>query len=160
MAYLNLGKLYEARKEVGASMKESMQAAVNALQTQRGYGPFVSYQIAVDLSYSDKWLKNAPDINTFNSPGPGTQRGLLRLFAGGSKTNGFVKQPKEWYSEKILELYYLAQKQKNWKVTSQDMRTGFAPLSMSNLSNSLCETDKYLRLVLGEGEPRSRYPGA
>lgn len=159
MAYLNLGKLYENRREVSPGMKISMESAVETLKTQRGYGPFVAYQIAVDLSYSSKWLKDCEDMNTFNSPGPGTKRGLDRLFGGASKTTGFTKQKDAWYSEKIQELFQMFQKQKYWKITSDDPMTGFSPVEMSNVSNCLCETDKILRLYLDEGRPRSRYQG-
>ena len=60
--------------------------------------------------------------------------------------------------EKIQELYQYFQK--NWKVTSDDMRKGFAPVELSNISNISCESDKTARLLLGEGEPRSRYAGS
>ena len=158
VANLTIKSLLDNRKEISKHMKTSVEDAVNALQVGHGWGKFLSYQVAADLSYSDKWLKNAPDVNTFNSPGPGTCRGLNRLFGGGRRKE-FEKRSPEWYSEKILELYDMFQKPKNWKVTSDDPQKGFAPISLFNCSSILCETDKYLRLFLGEGAPRSRYAG-
>jgi hypothetical protein len=79
------------------------------------------------------------------------------MFGGGNRTDGFSKQPDSWYSEKILELYEYFQKK--WKVTSYDPRTGFAPVSLANISNTCCESDKVARILLLEGAPRSRYNG-
>jgi hypothetical protein len=32
-------------------------------------------------------------------------------------------------------------------------------LELRDIEHSLCETDKWLRVALGQGRPRSKYPG-
>ena len=155
LAYRTLGEIWSARKEVQGGFKSTLQLAVETLQKYKGYGPFVSYQVTVDLSYSNKWLGKAPDLNTFNSAGPGTARGLSRVFHG-------EKSVRMDNNEKTRLLAFQLKASGNqdyWPQTSKDMKIGFAPLSMSHVSNINCEADKHARLQLGEGKMRSSYPG-
>ncbi len=119
----------------------------------------MAYQVAVDLSYSKKWLGNTADVHTYTSPGPGTTRGMARLMGGskkvevrGANLNKYMIKLRDLMNARGRELV----KDKWW---TGDFRTGFADLSMPNVSNSLCEYDKYCRLISGQGEPRSRYSG-
>lgn len=131
--------------------KATMAGMVAALREVDGIGPFIAYQVAVDLSYSDKWLKNALDINTFNAAGPGTRRGSTYGIQGGydfievgmktkrTEITAFLQKLVEYGSGKYPEL---------WPVNTDDPRYGFAPLSMSNCSNSACEMSKYAKVCL------------
>lgn len=155
LAYRTLGEIWAERKWVHANFKTTLQQSVETLQKFHGYGPFVSYQVVVDLTYSDKWLGKAPDLNTFNSAGPGTTRGLSRVFHG-------VKNTRMDDEEKTKLLAFQLKASLNadyWPNTSKDPNKGFAPLTMSNVSNNNCESDKHARLQLGEGKMRSSYPG-
>jgi len=157
--YFGLQGLWVKRKELQAAAKTSMEAFVKEMTKCHGWGAFMAYQVAVDLSYSKKWLGNAPDIHTYTSPGPGTTRGMARLIGGskkaehrGAKLNKYMINLRSKMNERAKELV-------NPKWWTGDCKTGFEELSMSNVSNSLCEYDKYTRLISGEGEPRSRYAG-
>lgn len=152
--------LWDKRINLAEAAKDSMGAFVKEMTKSHGWGAFMAYQVAVDLSYSKRWLGSAPDIHTFTSPGPGTTRGMARLMTGGKraeirgdKLNKYMVKLRDKMNERGKELV----SSKWW---TGDYRTGFAELSMPNVSNTLCEYDKYCRLIGGEGEPRSRYAGS
>ena len=158
--YYGLQGLWDKRALLAPAAKEGMGKFVQTMSTSHGWGAFMAYQVAVDLSYSKKWLGNAPDVHTYTSPGPGTTRGMARLMGGskvvevrGAKLNKYMVNLREKMNARGKELV-------SAKWWTGDFRTGFAELSMPNVSNSLCEFDKYCRLISGEGEPRSRYAGS
>ena len=152
-----LNAAWQRRKELKEEFKGSLQQAYSAFSSVSGFGPFLSYQCLVDLSYFPQWLKNAGDLNTFNSAGPGTKRGLGRIFDG-SRRGEFDNHNQEWCTEKLMVLHSLSQDKRYWPQTGEkNMGNGWAPLSMSGLSNCACEVDKYFRLVLQEGKTRSKY---
>lgn len=157
--HLALHPMWCDRKKIGPVFKTTMKNSAQTLQLYRGWASFMSYQVVVDLSYDKRWLKNASDYNTFNSPGPGTVRGLNRYFTGSRKgtipkkdLNAKIIQQREEVNERLRELV----PDKWW---TDDFKTGFAEISMSNMSNSNCEFDKHQRVVLGEGEMRATYAG-
>jgi hypothetical protein len=148
---------WERREELKGEFKDSMERAFNAISSVSGFGPFLSYQSIVDLSYSRQWLKHAPDYNTFNSAGPGTKRGVQRVKYGRTKANFEVITQSE-VTDFLLQILEHSKDPNFWPQTNEkNMGNGWAPLSMSNCSNVFCETDKNFRIVLGEGETRSRY---
>lgn len=156
---IGLDPLWKDRKRIRNQFKTSLKEAVNTLGSYHGWGQFMSYQVVVDLTYSKRWLINAPDYNTFNSPGPGTKRGLSRYFTGGidgglnkKDLNGLIIRQREEVNAKMRELV----PDKWW---TDDFETGFQDLSLSNMSNLNCESDKYLRVFQGESKMRSKYPG-
>ena len=155
-----MSKAWEARNELKGHFKTTLEEAVTTYQSVVGFGPFLAYQAAVDLSYSKKWLKGASDENEFNSAGPGTTRGICRLVLG-ERRGDFSKLDNESKTRALRYLVKAAQLEKYWPQTKcEDPAVGWAPITMANLSNCCCEFDKYNRLALKEGEPRSRYAGA
>lgn len=107
-------------------------------------GDFLRNQIITDMRYTHH-LQNAQDWETFILPGPGTQRGLNRLLgqslARRWTPNEATKMLQALRSRIVAEIAY------------------FAPIlrDINNLSNCMCEFDKYLRVQNGEGKPRARY---
>lgn len=120
----------------------------NLLQQPRyiGWGPFMAYQVCVDMMWT-RYLKDAPDANTWAAVGPGSRRGLNRL--AGRSVDFNLSQ--EQGLEEMLEIYR----------TQDQYRAPWVPeVRLSDIQNCLCETDKYLRVKLGEGKPRAQYvPG-
>lgn len=111
-----------------------------------GWGPFMSYQVCVDLRWT-RYLDKAPDIDTWAAVGPGSRRGLNRL-AG--RPLDFPLSQEQGRTE-MIQIYQ-----------NQDhFRAPWLPrVPLSDIQNCLCETDKYLRVKLGEGRPRAQYvPG-
>lgn len=152
-----LSKAWERRRELEGSFKSTLQEAYSAFSSVSGFGPFLSYQALVDLSYFGAWLKNAPDYNSFNSAGPGTKRGLSRVFDG-TRRGDFGNHDQAWCTEKLQVLVELSRDKNYWPQSkNKNPGNGWAPLSMSNLSNVCCESDKASRLILEEGKTRSKY---
>lgn len=111
-----------------------------------GWGPFMAYQVVVDLRHT-RYLRNAPDINTWAALGPGSRRGLNRL--SGRPLDYPLKQ-----AEGLAEMRSL------WEEQDAHRAPWVPPIELSDIQNCLCETDKWLRAKSGEGRPRSHYvPG-
>lgn len=133
-----------------------LSAAHADLLRYDGLGGFMAYEIACDLRYT--WcLENATDINTWANPGPGATRGLLRLLGREHeiKNNSSApKVPAEW-GRKLIELRALldARMQATFGADAP-------PIEAREVEHSLCEWDKYERLLWGHGTAKRRYPGA
>lgn len=117
---------------------ESTWSLIRASST--GWGPFMAYQAVVDMRFTPL-LSGAGDVATWAAAGPGTLRGLNRVH--GRPVGAPLSQGRAL--EEMLALYTVAERE-----------TGVA-MDFSDVPNALCETDKYLRTVLGEGRPRARY---
>jgi len=96
------------------------------------YGDFVSYQIAQDLNYTSIFDF---DDDSFCSAGPGTKRGIERVFEINGKAN---------YSDIVMWV------QSNIEMLLQSYNIKFRPLpnhlpTVPDISSGFCETDKLLR---------------
>lgn len=148
--------LWNNRAMLNDNGHSTMQNFVEALRSLHGWGSFMSYQVVVDLSYSKKWLFNAPDKNTFNSPGPGTVRGLNRYFTGSRKPT----IPKKELNDRIIQQHDELNARVKKLVKNKwgdSFAKGFAPIEMSNVSNCNCEFDKHQRIFYGEGDMKNIY---
>lgn len=101
---------------------------------------FMAYQAIGDMLFTPI-LAQAPDRDTWCAAGPGTIRGLNRLY--GRRVD--YRLPQEQARSEIRKLYAVIEKE-----------TG-VPVAFNDVPNCLCETDKYLRIQNGEGTPRSKY---
>jgi len=144
-------ELWEKRR--GIEDCHSLQEAFNWLKTLGGFGPFISYEVVTDLRWT-RYLQDAPDINTWANPGPGAQRGILRLMdypinnhAGLPKLPPGVKCPGSF----IAAMQALLEKSRS---VLPDWMPAF---ELRDVEHSLCEFDKYERVRTGEGRPRSKF---
>jgi hypothetical protein len=110
-----------------------------------GWGPFMAYQVVVDLRWT-RYLVGAPDIQTWAAVGPGSRRGLNRLH--GRSVDYALSQAQGL--EEMLQLRELS-------LQPGALAPWMHPIDLSDIQNCLCETDKYLRVTLGEGRPRAQY---
>jgi hypothetical protein len=111
-----------------------------------GWGPFMAYQVVVDLRWT-RYLQNASDIDSWASLGPGSRRGLNRL--AGRPLNYPLRQ-----DQGLMEMRFIHSVQDYFRAP------WVSTIGLSDIQSVLCETDKYLRIKLGEGRPRSTYiPG-
>jgi hypothetical protein len=157
--HIALDRMWKDRHTIEKAFKSSLEDSVNTLKMYHGWAAFMSYQVTVDLTYSNKWLGKATDLNTFNAQGPGTVRGLNRYFTGAPKPTlkksellpCLIRQRDE-VNAKLRELVL-----KKW--WTDDFNTGFAEVSLANQSNTNCEFDKFCRLYHGQGQMRAKYPG-
>jgi hypothetical protein len=148
-------KVWDDRKSLLAAARAAttMEEVWAKLKTYDHLGGFMSYEIVCDLRYT-KFLRDATDRRTWCHPGPGATRGLMRLDGiinlpknkrGVQKRGGF-RPPPDW-QERIKELLKAA-----------EARTGLR-LEMREIEHSLCEWDKYERVLWNDGRSKRTYNG-
>ena len=115
-----------------------------------GLGSFSAYEVVCDLRYTFV-LENASDILTWSNPGPGATRGICRLldrhFTKGKNKNSPPKQKD--YQEQSAKLL----------ATLTKRLPRMPAFEMREVEHSLCEWDKYERLLWGDGQARRGYNG-
>lgn len=117
------------------------------LTQQRGIGSFMAGQIIADIKYVLPYL-DAGDWASFACMGPGSARGLARVL---NYPVDYKWKEQEWFTHHTklcIELNTILPNVKMKRMHAQDVR------------KCLCEFDKYERARLGEGRPKSLYPGA
>lgn len=107
-------------------------------------GDFLRNQIITDMKYSHH-LIHARDWDNFILAGPGTQRGLNRMLVLPLDHKWKPTDSAKALAE-LRQVVLAANPQ--WADTFKDL---------NNLSNCMCELDKYCRVLKGEGKPRARY---
>lgn len=123
--------------------EDTLESYWSHLREFDGLGSFMAGQVVADLKFVDYHLENAEDWNSWAPLGPGSTRGLNRIYG----------RPLE---KKISQKQGLDEMRELQQLVSKELGV---LLPLHNLQNCLCETDKYLRVTNGEGRPRSTYPG-
>jgi len=142
-----LGTLYKEREYIRYKPKEPLEEFAKRLQEFDTMGSFITGQVVADLKYVGA-ARKAPDWWTYVTSGPGSRRGLGRVMEG---TPDMPLSEEDWQHciNVLMDEYvegYLAE---------NDM----PKMHLQDLQNCLCEFDKYERVRLGEGRPKSKYPG-
>lgn len=142
VAEVVVGALRERTLELlEAIAQQSAQETWLVLCSIPNWGSFMAGQVVADLTYTPL-LDAAYDLNTWAPQGPGSKRGFNRLL-GRPLRQKIADQ--EW-SEQLQE----------WRGDLVGV-TGLTDITLHDVQNCLCETDKYLRVKSGEGRPRSVY---
>lgn len=146
------GHLAESFSSIWAKRHEAPRGGTCAdwaafIGKTKSVGDFMVNQIVTDMKYTPD-LERAPDRGTFFLAGPGTQRGLNRML--GRPLN--AKWAQREAQAALLEL--------RAAITEAQPSSARVLEDLNNLGNVLCETDKYFRVMLGEGTPRARYAPA
>lgn len=126
----------------------SVQRFVENLKTYHGWGGFLADQVAWDLTWTNV-LREAPDAQTWTYAGPGCIRGLNRL----SERSLVFHLTQEKALEELHKLYEEVYPYLDVHVLEYRRPT------IRDLENVCCEFDKYMRVKLNEGRPRSLYQG-
>jgi len=124
----------------------SIQRAVELLKPYPMVSDFVAYEFATDLTYC-KVLPAATDQLTWANPGPGARRGLNRIW--GRLLSQPIPTP---YAIDCMRAILQ-------QATAIEFSPGGRKLVLRDIEHSLCEFDKYERVRLGQGTPRSKYNG-
>ncbi len=134
----------KALDQIKLALTLNLKSAVwGVLVTQKYWGPFMAGQAVDDLTWTPL-LADAGDHFTWAPQGPGSLRGFNRLKGLPLKTRYSME---EWCE--TLQL---------WRsMVISELGKEFADITLMDLQNCLCETDKYLRVKNGEGRPRSMY---
>lgn len=133
-----------------AEVTNSLEQMHKALSKQQGWGGggFMAYEAVTDMNYTPV-LREAVDKYTWANAGPGAKRGLNRLHGRPlNETPGRRDWNKEMQDLLAIAPYYLA---------LSIMPHGQVDMRM--IEHSLCEFDKYCRVLNNEGKPRSLYHG-
>lgn len=115
-------------------------------------GPFMAYEVITDLRHT-YLLRDATDIMTWASPGPGAARGAGRVY---------LEDPKLFNRHRFPELLAIQTIMQGLLEESQDPQRwpgDWPAWEMREVEHTLCEFDKYERVRLGEGTPKQRYNG-
>lgn len=145
--------VWEGRERlINACRFNSLEVLWGQLCTFPFLGGFMSYEIVTDIRHTGLLCK-ATDIMTWAHAGPGAARGLVRM-SGGTPVNnssGGVHRNHPVPKNSVLEIHRLM-KEVNYNLS----RFNF---EMRDVEHSLCEWDKYERLLWGEGRSKRRYNG-
>jgi len=130
-----------------AAHYQTLQKTHEKLGEYKGWGGggFMAYEVVSDLNYTSV-LNKATDRYTWANAGPGAIRGINRI-EGANLKRSMKPEISNEKMQKILNLKYVYTAE-HIDVASVDMRT---------IEHSLCEWDKYERVRLNQGRPRSKF---
>lgn len=120
--------------------RPSIERVTEALAKLYGWGGFMAYEVATDLAHTPV-LSMADDLDTWANAGPGAKRGLNRIHG----------RPLTANADFLSEMRELFQHRPAW---TDALHRKFR---MREIEHGLCEFDKYERVRLGEGKPRSKF---
>ena len=112
-----------------------------------GMASFMAAQVIADIKHATPALKNAGDWHTFCASGPGSRRGLNRIFE---------RDKNAPWREDDFRLKLLSLRQ---ELAPMFAASGWAIPDAQDVQNMLCEFDKYERTRLGEGKPKQLFRG-
>lgn len=164
-----------------------METVFHTLLQFEMVGGFIAYEMACDLRFTEL-LANASDINSFANIGPGADRGMRRLGLPSSldtmRALYYLALGEEHYQcirgivpetdaynplwkaiEEGLDLKNIMSVDSIFIGTMYDDQCEVeyaknqVKFELREIEHSLCEFDKYERVRLGQGRPRSRYLG-
>lgn len=138
-----LDPLWKQRAKLRPRAGDTLASFAERVVAVKNQGRFMVGQMIADAKYADPVLKRAADWSTWAISGPGSRRGMNRV-VGRDKADAWREQ--------------------DWKATMDVLRPELLrmlpfELHAQDVQNCLCEFDKYERVRLGEGRPRSTYPG-
>jgi len=146
-----LSPIWENREALAqtAADTQSLEEVHKALGAYKGWGGggFMSYEVVTDLNYTPV-LDRAKDKYNWANAGPGAKRGLNRIH----------DRP----LTKALSAYQSNREMQDLHEDSHRYLGDHIPnlaVDMRCIEHSLCEWDKYERVRLGQGTPRSKYNG-
>lgn len=143
-----LKPIWDARKYLCPKEGDTLASFHSRLSAQEGIGSFLAAQVVADTKHHGH-LKNATDWWQWAAMGEGSRRGLNRVF----------DRP---YKQRMNPQVWQRDFDRLWKEVNEVIikgRTNLLMIDAQDLQNCLCEFDKYERVRLSQGRPRSRYPG-
>ena len=141
-----LQPLWDRRKELRPRKGMTLEEFARPIIETKNQGTFMVGQIVADIKYADPHLSLASDWHTWTVSGPGSRRGLNRIMGR--------QLDKGWRDEDFTDMVNSLREQVNAAIPPW-----MPAIHAQDIQNCLCEFDKYERVRLGEGRPRSLYPG-
>lgn len=118
----------------------SMQLTHRELLEYQGFSSFIAGQVVADLRWGVKGAWR--DRLNWAPMGPGSMRGLNQLLGRDKDTK--IDQPQ--FLREFLELFSKVRE-----------ISGLPKMEAIDFQNCLCEVDKYIRALNGEGTPKQKY---
>ncbi len=147
VAHHVLTPLWEAREGLGrvAVGTQSWRATAELLRSMPGFGGtgFMAKEVLQDAMHTPV-LRRAVDRNSWCPAGPGARRGLNRL-------------ARRDLNASASEAQLLAEMRRLFELASKALPAWMPTLELHDVQFQLCEFDKYERVRMGQGRPRSRY---
>ncbi len=113
---------------------KSMAAAYDILVALPGIGPFLAYQLATDLNYSEHLALSEME---FVMPGPGARDGLRKCFSSFGD-----------YSEADVIRWVAERQESEFSLRGLKFQSLWGrPLQLIDCQNLFCEVDKYARVA-------------
>lgn len=131
---------------------KNQQEVFEILNSVRGYGTFLAYQLFVDMTYIPEFPFSN---NEFAMCGPGTTRGLGLLFE--DKVGMTDPECIFWMRDNLVRLWGEMGLENDLKSLMTDLPEDDRILCVSDITNTLCELTKYYRAVHGVGRPKVKY---
>jgi len=145
-----LTPIWEDRTKITKSIQEnrSLELTHKMLGQYKGWGGggFMAYEVVTDLSYTPV-LHWPYDKFTWANAGPGAIRGLNRIHQRDLKKSLNSKQA----NDEMVDLLCVARRH------LKDSCVPVLDVDMRTIEHSLCEWDKYERVRLKQGTPRSLF---
>jgi hypothetical protein len=126
------------------------RTTIERIQRVHGFGPFMAKEVVLDARCASYWPSTPSDVNVWCPMGPGAVRGAARLIGKGDFRNGkFYADLSEPEALGVCLSAY-AKRRGYWPKE-------YEPLELHDIQWNLCEWDKYERVRLDQGRPRSRF---
>lgn len=133
-----------------AETTQSWEAVIGYMRKNvAGFGGtgFMAKEVILDTMLTSFWSRGKPaDLNDWTPVGPGARRGAARALGVDEPGNGCTEHGA---LQVIGQLY--AERDELWHFAED--------LELHDVQFQLCEFDKYERVRLGQGRPRSLYRG-
>lgn len=123
----------------------TMEEAHIWLQGYAGFGSFLAGQVVADWRHSGVFSNTPTDVLTWAPIGPGSRRGINRLLG----LDVTKPVPMDEAAEIMFHVFMEVIRNVDDPVVER--------LELMDLQNCLCEFDKYMRTLNGEGRPKVTY---
>lgn len=137
-----------------AQRTNSWQSVAERMSKLPGFGAFMTKEVLLDWQLTPL-LESCTDKLTWTPAGPGAIRGLWRL----EGKNGKAVDRGMSQDEALNRMKELLAKLNEDKAFGDHMPNIGTEYGVTDIQFSLCEFDKYMRVKLHEGRPRSTYKG-
>lgn len=137
-----LADLWDNRARVLQPMEMDWETTVKRLMTIEGFGGsgFMAKETILDTRYTGYWAQPPVDRYTWTPVGPGSMRGAGRMLGHEDKRSLSIAETLEVCRELFAQRPH-----------------HFRDLELHDIQFQLCEFDKYERVRLRQGRPRSLY---
>lgn len=126
--------------------KESLEEAWSDLKSIDYIGPFMAYELVMDLRYTPI-LNEATDVMTWGNLGPGATRGMSWVMYGNADTLNAGPASQKKMLGWMAELLEMSKQEEHWP-------QGWPHWEMHEVEMWLCEFAKYMRASHGYRQKR------